>query len=965
MGGNPGRLGLACVCFLALLPATAMATYKGSPGKVAYIEGQGDPEPAPLKVWDPAKAGETLDDPNDGVITIEAQTYHKSTYTSTSLGYPSPPAWSPDGTRIAYTKSIDATGNCPQQIWHTAVFTYDIRNGAVHQVTQPPDCFADLDPGPPALGHDGFDVAPTWSPNGNTIAFVRTVAATPDDVDYPKEGTNLWTVNALGGNEVKITEYPGGGTQVGNALAWIPGKQELLGSTNSQQGAQMAKIGLSGAVTPIGPPANTPVLDFDASPNGERFTYSTLSGLGIEVHEGDVATGATNLVLGAQSTRVRYQDRNTLMISGCVHGVTTCGLVGHPVDPTDADVDPQADGMMLPWSETKVLGSPAPVGRMAYDIQPQTLPVIFIPGFLGSKIMCGASDTLWPDLPFENLTSMALAPSGTSNAGCSDAAPDGTIVETVLGSSVYKTTADWLRLDLDEPDGRLTLFGWDWRKEPQQSFAKLDEAITDALARPGPWKEQGVGRVVLYGHSYGGLLIRSYIAGAGGARVARVLTAGSPYWGSPKSIFPLAFGIESPLPSAMDVLINNAEMKELARNLAGLYHLYPSDKFGPWLSVNGEAQNQAGVKNFVTVLGGNYDLLGRAFTNHNTLIDGFYDRQGWIDYRVVAGAGVPTIEKFEFFVAGQGNLVVTGTLRNGDATVPLRSAAQTTSDGGTPLGDPVRVQYTCDVAHVPLPGNLKLRTAYTGFLDTGRLPFKLDATPCPAKGGWYQYESSTIGRTPARARRRASMTLDEADAAELIDLIDASPQTLVVLDEDTPVDLQFQISNGTFIYTPVPGDGTEGAKIEYGPATGTLRIVSGAAGQPPAVTLDGQELPGHPVTTPGPDPSPTPTTTPGPSPEPTASPAPAARITLVGRPRVKGKRLKATVSVNVPGRLAAKVTRKRKRLGSSTAKATAPGRRTITVKLRRRPRGKLKVTVRFVPASGQAVSVSTTVKAPR
>ena len=51
---------------------------------------------------------------------------------------------------------------------------------------------------------------------------------------------------------------------------------------------------------------------------------------------------------------------------------------------------------------------------------------------------------------------------------------------------------------------------------------------------------------MLWGHSYGGLFIRAFIEGSGGDRVARVLTAGTPYWGSPKSFFPLAFGVESP-----------------------------------------------------------------------------------------------------------------------------------------------------------------------------------------------------------------------------------------------------------------------------------------------------------------------------------------------------------------------------------------------------------------------------------
>ena len=93
---------------------------------------------------------------------------------------------------------------------------------------------------------------------------------------------------------------------------------------------------------------------------------------------------------------------------------------------------------------------------------------------------------------------------------------------------------------------RGTLFGWDWRKRPQPQFTKLEEAIDTRSTVPDPRKKQNAGRVVLWGHSYGGLFIRAFIEGSGGDRVARELTAGTPYWGSPKSFFPLAFGVESP-----------------------------------------------------------------------------------------------------------------------------------------------------------------------------------------------------------------------------------------------------------------------------------------------------------------------------------------------------------------------------------------------------------------------------------
>ena len=44
----------------------------------------------------------------------------------------------------------------------------------------------------------------------------------------------------------------------------------------------------------------------------------------------------------------------------------------------------------------------------------------------------------------------------------------------VLGSDIYKSVADHVRAKFGD---RGTLFAWDWRKRPQESFEKLDQAI--------------------------------------------------------------------------------------------------------------------------------------------------------------------------------------------------------------------------------------------------------------------------------------------------------------------------------------------------------------------------------------------------------------------------------------------------------------------------------------------------------
>ena len=426
---------------------------------------------------------------------------------------------------------------------------------------------------------------------------------------------------------------------------------------------------------------------------------------------------------------------------------------------------------------------------------------------------------------------MNLGPDGATG-GCQPTA----VLETALGSDVYETVANYVR---SEYGARGTLFGWDWRKRPQPSFAKLEEAIDTALDRPGPWKQQKAGRVVLWGHSYGGLFIRAFIEGSGGDRVARVLTAGTPYWGSPKSFFPLAFGVESPalVHARRDHRQRPAE--ELRQEpLRALQPLPRARNFPAWLTLGGALQNQAGVGAFIGAIGGNKALFDQASADHQNVFDGFYDNGGRIDVRAVVGTGLNTIRSVSVAYDDAGRFEdVSGAFDNGDETVPGRSAAQGPVGAGSPLGDPIHVQYTCNISHVDLAGAAPVLSAYEDFLKTGEVPRKLPG-PCASVGGSYRFAPESIGRTgpAAAARARGPLDLDAAEAEGLVDVMDLGPATLVVVDDDHPVTLRVPITNGSFSYTPLAG-ATQGRVSTYGPVTGTLELVArcarGRARRPP------------------------------------------------------------------------------------------------------------------------------------
>ncbi len=57
-------------------------------------------------------------------------------------------------------------------------------------------------------------------------------------------------------------------------------------------------------------------------------------------------------------------------------------------------------------------------------------PIVFVHGFLGSKILCGGTE-LWPNLPSPRLPEMELERDGQTNAGCASAGPAaGQLLET-------------------------------------------------------------------------------------------------------------------------------------------------------------------------------------------------------------------------------------------------------------------------------------------------------------------------------------------------------------------------------------------------------------------------------------------------------------------------------------------------------------------------------------------------------
>lgn len=551
----------------------------------------------------------------------------------------------------------------------------------------------------------------------------------------------------------------------------------------------------------------------------------------------------------------------------------------------------------------------------------QESPVIFVHGFLGAKINCGSQE-LWPNIGVfarPNLLDMRLDASGTANLGASEcgaaAAPSGRVVDEVLGSDIYAGTEEFLEDNFAE----YRMYAWDWRKGPAAALAGLDALIDRTI------EETGEPQVVLYSHSMGGLVTRAYVdEPVRAAKVERVLSVGTPYLGSPKALFPLLAGIEAPTFSPFDLFLDNEDLIEFSRNLSGLYHLYPSPNYGPWLRASTQSPDLLTphqVRDWVQVgLGGNGQLLAAANDAHTQTLDTF--AVNGVDYQVLIGAGLQTIRTIGVF-RKDGRDHVELTYANGDGTVPVMSARAQPPGHAGPLGEQVPIHAVCGIGHVELPGHPEVRRLVRDFLEHGA-PISDGAPHCPAGGHEIVAlpdSSQATPRSPAPSvtilHGGAELSITEAEQAGLVDVLEMNGQYVVVTRDDRHVTVRFAGAGAFSLRARSLADETAGAPLDYGTLSGDVQV---AVGDSVTVTDDGVPV--------GPVPTATPTPTATPAPARACATLPKVKRLKLAKARERLRRARCAVKVK---RVRSKVRRGRvigaKRRGSTVTLKVSAGRR--------------------------------------
>jgi pimeloyl-ACP methyl ester carboxylesterase len=224
-------------------------------------------------------------------------------------------------------------------------------------------------------------------------------------------------------------------------------------------------------------------------------------------------------------------------------------------------------------------------GQCSSGTAPARLPLIFLPGIMGSQLVTGDGDEAWPraiqtliSSNDEHLDQLQLKDDGYTNCdGCDIYV--GEVLRKILTVDVYDTTINLIRKagytfdddGIPEPGENFFLFPFDWRRSAASNAEVLLQYIDYVRAATGS------PRVNLLAHSQGGLVAEALTSSpASVGRVNRVVTLGTPYFGAAKATGSLQYKEPCESEAFGFCVLDNDEVAKLARNFPGMLELLPS-----------------------------------------------------------------------------------------------------------------------------------------------------------------------------------------------------------------------------------------------------------------------------------------------------------------------------------------------------------------------------------------------------
>ncbi|HET6796764.1 MAG TPA: protein kinase [Gemmatimonadales bacterium] len=184
------------------------------------------------------------------------------------------PAWSPDGTSLAYVAEVDG---------YRQLFVRTLANGSERRISKEP---AD-------------NIQPAWTPDGKRLAFVRAGMAggklEPSDINGSyNEGGDIWTVELESGRETRLVQnafgpaYSPAGDRLAFDAPWAGARRIWVADTNGRNPRQVTSDS-SEAVVHTSP---------RWSPDGKRLVFRRIEKIKSDIVDVDVgsqqATRVTN-----------------------------------------------------------------------------------------------------------------------------------------------------------------------------------------------------------------------------------------------------------------------------------------------------------------------------------------------------------------------------------------------------------------------------------------------------------------------------------------------------------------------------------------------------------------------------------------------------------------------------------------------------------------------------------------------
>jgi Tol biopolymer transport system component len=216
------------------------------------------------------------------------------------------PHFSPEGTKIAYTKYSVGQYGSPDAVMDIAV--YDVARGTETVIT-----------------HDGFDTDGTWSPDGTRIAYLN-----------PLQNSTIWTIDPDGSNPQKVTNATGASDDViWGDIAWSRDDWILFVVVQKVNGCFKVRTdkirpdGSSRTQVSDGGPNCTPTgaeQSGDADPGWSSDSKTIYSSRGFPVPPANGAPGSTERKLYAFSSDAWYPGKPEMDLSlasepSCIEGV--------------------------------------------------------------------------------------------------------------------------------------------------------------------------------------------------------------------------------------------------------------------------------------------------------------------------------------------------------------------------------------------------------------------------------------------------------------------------------------------------------------------------------------------------------------------------------------------------------------------------------------------------------------------